>query len=99
MNEVLITGTGLWTPEYGITNAELVESLTRAVQQWNADHAAEIEAGELEERDLPSEKFIVRASGVGHRYVIEKEGLLDPDRLRPHLPLPRGPCLLSARRG
>ncbi|MCR9097456.1 MAG: beta-ketoacyl-ACP synthase III [bacterium] len=86
MNEVLITGTGLWTPEHGITNEELVESLTRAVQKWNAEHAAEIEAGELEERDLPSEKFIVRASGVGHRYVIEKEGLLDPDRLRPHLP-------------
>lgn len=86
MNEVLITGTGLWTPEYGVTNAELVESLTRAVRKWNADHAAEIESGELEERDLPSEKFIVRASGVGHRYVIEKEGLLEPDRLRPHLP-------------
>ena len=36
-------------------------------------HAAEIEAGEVEERDLPSEKFILKASGVGHRYFIEKE--------------------------
>lgn len=86
MKEVLITGTGLWTPEYGVTNAELVESLSRAVEDWNADHAREIEAGEIEPRDLPSDKFIVRASGVGHRYVIEKEGLLDPKRLRPRLP-------------
>ena len=86
MNEVLITGTGLWTPEFGVTNAELVESLTQAVNQWNAEHAAEIESGQLEERDLPSEKFILKASGVGHRYFIEKEGMLDPERLRPHLP-------------
>ena len=86
MNEVLITGTGLWTPEFGVTNAELVESLTQAVNKWNAEHAAEIESGQLEERDLPSEKFILRASGVGHRYFIEKEGMLDPERLRPHLP-------------
>ena len=40
----------------------------------------------LEERDLPSERFIVKASGVENRYVIEKEGVLDPQRLRPHLP-------------
>jgi len=86
MNEVLITGTGLWTPEFGITNEELVESLSRAVEKWNAEHAAEIESGAIEQRDFPSVKFIQKASGVGHRYVIEKEGLLDPARFRPHLP-------------
>jgi beta-ketodecanoyl-[acyl-carrier-protein] synthase len=82
----MITGSGLWTPDHGITNAELVESLTEAVQAWNAQHAEEIERGDLEERDLPSERFIVKASGVQHRYVIEKTGVLDPLRLRPHLP-------------
>ncbi len=86
MNEVLITGTGLWTPEFGITNEELVESLSQAVEKWNAEHAAEIESGAIEQRDFPSVKFIQKASGVGHRYVIEKEGLLDPARFRPHLP-------------
>ena len=86
MANAMITGSGLWTPDHGITNAELVESLTGAVQAWNAEHAEEIERGDLEERDLPSERFIVKASGVQHRYVIEKTGVLDPLRLRPHLP-------------
>lgn len=86
MKAAVVTGTGLWTPDEGITNAELVDSLSQAVTAWNAEHADAIERGELEERDLPSERFIVRASGVHHRYVIEKQGLLDPKRLRPHLP-------------
>ena len=86
MSDILITGTGLYTPPYSVTNAELVESLARATERWNAAHAAEIERGDLEERDMPSEKFILKASGVGHRYVVEKSGILDPDRLRPRLP-------------
>ncbi|MFQ5698236.1 MAG: beta-ketoacyl-ACP synthase III [Myxococcota bacterium] len=87
MKRAVISGSGLWTPPWGVTNRELVESLSEAVRRWNAAHAREIEAGTLEERDLPSERFIERASGVKHRYVIEKGGLLDPQRLRPHLPL------------
>lgn len=86
MQDVVITGTGLNTPPNSVTNAELVESLSRANLRWNSEHAAEIERGEVEERDMPSEKFIVKASGIGHRYVIEKDGLLDSDRLRPRLP-------------
>ena len=87
MKQAVLTGSGLWTPDEGITNAELVASLSQAVEAWNSENAAAIESGEVEERDLPSERFIVRASGVHHRYVIDKEGLLDPKRLRPHLPL------------
>jgi len=83
--DVLITGTGLFTPEHSVTNAELVASLAEANLRWNAEHKGEIESGELEERDMPSEKFIVKASGIGHRYVLEKQGLLDPTRLRPRL--------------
>ncbi len=87
MNRIFITGTGLYTPSDSVTNAELVESLTEANEGWNAAHKDEIERGDLEERDMPSEKFITRASGVGHRYVLDKKGLLDPKRLRPRLPL------------
>lgn len=85
MSDILITGTGLFTPEHSITNAELVESLGLATERWNAAHKAEIESGELEARDRPSEKFIQKASGIGHRYVIDKAGVLDPERLRPRL--------------
>jgi beta-ketodecanoyl-[acyl-carrier-protein] synthase len=87
VKQAVLTGSGLWTPDEGITNAELVASLSQAVEAWNSENAEAIESGELEERDLPSERFIVRASGVHHRYVIDKAGVLDPKRLRPHLPL------------
>ena len=94
LSRILITGTGLFTPPDSITNAELVVSLGAANEKWNAEHRAEIDRGDLEERDMPSEKFILRASGIGHRYVMDKTGVLDPDRLRPHLPL-RGEDELS----
>ncbi len=94
MSRVLITGTGLYTPPDSVSNAELVESLSRSVEAFNAKHADAIERGERNERDLPSEAFIRKASGIGHRYVLDKRGVLDPERLRPHLPL-RGEDELS----
>lgn len=84
--DVSITGTGLFTPPESISNAELVASLTAAVSRWNADHADEIARGEVAERPLPDEEFIVKASGIRSRYVMEKSGVLDPDRMRPRLP-------------
>jgi beta-ketodecanoyl-[acyl-carrier-protein] synthase len=82
---VSITGTGLFTPPESISNAELVASLTEAVLKWNAEHAEEIARGETTERALPDEEFIVKASGIERRYVMEKSGVLDPVRMRPRL--------------
>lgn len=87
MSRTVITGTGLFTPRDSITNKELVASLTKANERWNAEHREQIERGEVLERDMPSERFIEKASGVGHRYVMDKSGVLDPDRLHPRLPL------------
>mgnify|MGYP001822444182 CR=1 FL=1 len=84
---VSITGTGLFTPAESVSNAELAASLTASVERWNAEHADEIAAGTLQARDLPDVEFIERASGIGSRYVMEKSGVLDPDRMRPVLPL------------
>jgi beta-ketodecanoyl-[acyl-carrier-protein] synthase len=94
--ESAITGTGLWVPAYVVDNAELVASHREAVARWNARHAAEIAAGRLEERDSSTEAFVVKASGIRRRYVIEKSGVLDPERLRPHVPL-RGEGELSVQ--
>ena len=82
---VSITGTGLFTPPESVSNAELVASLTEAVLKWNAEHAEEIASGEVVERSVPDEEFIVKASGIERRYVMEKSGVLDPARMRPHL--------------
>ena len=86
MSVALITGTGLYTPPCSVTNEELVESLSVATERFNAEHAEAIAREEIEPRELPSDQFIRKASGIGHRYVVEKEGVLDPERLRPRLP-------------
>jgi beta-ketodecanoyl-[acyl-carrier-protein] synthase len=85
-SDIVITGTGLFTPPYSISNAELAASLSIAVNAWNEEHAEEIDRGELVARTLPDEVFIERASGIKSRFVMEKSGILDPLRLRPHLP-------------
>lgn len=83
--DVAITGTGLFTPPESIDNAELVASLAESALKWNAEHAEEIARGEAVERPLPDEEFIVKASGITSRYVMEKSGVLDPARMRPRL--------------
>jgi beta-ketodecanoyl-[acyl-carrier-protein] synthase len=106
ITDVSITGTGLFTPSESVSNAELVASLTESALKWNAEHAEEIASGDVLERALPDEEFIVKASGIQSRYVMEKSGLLDPDRMRPRLEQrgeeqlgirPRCRCPLSAR--
>ena len=82
---IRITGTGLFHPEEVISNQELVESLNAYVELYNSENAEKIAAGELEARRGSSAEFIEKASGVQRRYVIEKTGILNPERLRPYL--------------
>ncbi len=82
---VSITGSGLFTPPDTISNAELVASLSEATLKWNAEHADGIAAGDVAERALPNEEFILKASGIERRHVMEKSGVLDPARMRPWL--------------
>jgi beta-ketodecanoyl-[acyl-carrier-protein] synthase len=82
---VVITGTGLSHPPQTVSNAELVVSLTAAVEAWNDANADAIAAGQLDARSAPDEEFILKASGIRSRYVIDKEGVLDPSRLRPRI--------------
>lgn len=82
---VAITGTGVFTPSEIITNDELVVAFNAYVDQWNTDHAAEIEAGTAESKAHSSAEFITKASGIEQRYVLNKSGILDPERMAPHL--------------
>ena len=83
MTRVVISGTGLYRPPHIITNAELVEAFNAYAQRFNARNAARIEAGEVEAIVGSSVEFIEKASGIRQRYVIDKAGVLDPDRMRP----------------
>ncbi len=84
MKNVVISGTGLYRPPHIITNAELVESFNAYVALQNEKHAARIAAGEMEAMVPSSVEFIEKASGIKQRYVIDKAGVLDPHRMRPH---------------
>jgi beta-ketodecanoyl-[acyl-carrier-protein] synthase len=94
MSAVVISGTGLYQPPNVITNAELVESFNAYVERYNAEHAAEIEAGTLTALAPSSAEFIEKASGIKQRYVMDKAGILDPMRMHPHY-TPRGDDQLS----
>lgn len=69
-----ISGTGLYTPPLVIDNEELVAS-------FNAFVEAGGEAAGPSDAD-----FIVKASGIRRRHVLDRDGILDPARMKPFLP-------------
>ncbi|MEM1243265.1 MAG: beta-ketoacyl-ACP synthase III [Pseudomonadota bacterium] len=86
MTEIIISGTGLYTPAYQITNAELVESFNRYVEHHNKRFATDIKAGKISALKPSSSEFILKASGIQSRYVMDKQGILDIQTMHPVLP-------------
>ena len=86
MTRVHITGTGLFTPEESVSNEELVTAFNAYVENFNAEHAAEIEAGTVEALAPSSVEFIEKASGIKSRFVMNKSGIIDPEIMCPRLP-------------
>lgn len=86
MQKTYITGTGVWTPPNVITNEELVASFNEYVRRFNERNSAAIVAGEVVALQPSSVEFIEKGSGIKQRYVIDKEGVLDPDRMFPNIP-------------
>ena len=85
MFKPVISGTGVFTPDQVITNAELVVAFNAYADRQNALNADAIAAGEMEPMGHSSEEFIVSASGIEQRFVMDKAGVLDPDRMYPAL--------------
>ncbi len=86
MTQVVITGTGLYTPEHAIDNDALVAAFNTWVDKENEEHAEAIARGEREPLAYSSSEFIEKASGIKSRYVLNASGILDPQRMRPKLP-------------
>lgn len=86
MYSAAITGSGVFTPEHTITNDELVNAFNAHADLWNAENAAQIEAGTCAPKPHSSSEFIRAASGIERRYVLDKSGVLDPTRMYPKLP-------------
>ena len=86
MKPVVISGTGLFTPPYSISNDELVTAFNAYVEQFNQENAAAIAEGSVTALESSSSAFIEKASGIKSRYVMEKEGILDPSRMTSRIP-------------
>jgi beta-ketodecanoyl-[acyl-carrier-protein] synthase len=84
--KIVISGSGLWTPPNSVSNEELVTSYNGYAEKFNLEHSAEIAAGEMDAKPLSSVRFIEKASGIQSRYVYDKEGMLDINRMRPKFP-------------
>lgn len=87
MHSVAITGTGVFTPENTITNDELVVAFNAYADLFNAENADAIAAGHVEAKTHSSSDFILAASGIERRFVLDKNGVLDPKRMHPQLPI------------
>ncbi|ARD22912.1 beta-ketoacyl-ACP synthase III [Shewanella japonica] len=83
MNKVVISGSGLYTPPFSVSNEELVLSFNTYVDEFNAQHSTEIESGGLAALSHSSAEFIEKASGIKSRYVMVKDGILDPKVMMP----------------
>ncbi len=85
MRNVVISGTGVFTPEEVITNEELVVAYNAYADKQNAINAEEIAAGTREPLTHSNAEFIFKASGIERRHVMNKSGILDPDQMKPAL--------------
>ena len=83
MHQAVIAATGLYTPPYSLSNEELVETFNAYVARFNTAHADAITAGAVEALAPSSPEFIVKASGIKSRFVVDKTGLIDPEVMRP----------------
>ena len=86
MKQVVISGSGLFTPPHSISNEALVESFNAYVDIFNLENAGLIEQGHVAALSYSSSEFIEKASGIKARHVLYKDGILDPAIMQPVLP-------------
>lgn len=85
MKQAVISSSGLYTPKDSVSNDELVKTFNQYVDNYNSEHAQDIEAGHVEPLAHSSSEFIYKASGIKSRYTVDKAGILDPDFMRPRI--------------
>jgi beta-ketodecanoyl-[acyl-carrier-protein] synthase len=73
-----ITGAGVWHPDTVLANDELCVAFNEFVRRANA-------AGAEPQLKESSPEFIEKASGIKRRYVVDKTGVLDPERMCPNV--------------
>lgn len=79
-SSVAISGTGIYIPKDCITNEELVSSYNTFVDRYNQENPSKTPL------QYSSAEFIVKAAGIEKRFVTDKYGILDHNRMRPSIP-------------
>ena len=82
---VVISGTGLYTPPFSISNDELVNCFNQYVERFNIENSEAILAGDADALSCSSSEFIEKASGIKSRYVMSKDDILNIDLMRPSI--------------
>lgn len=80
-----ISATGLYTPPHRVSNAELVAAFNLYVDLYNQQHEAAITSGRMQDLPYSSTEFIERASGIKSRFLMAKDGVLDPAIMAPRM--------------
>lgn len=86
MHQPVIAATGIYVPPHSISNDELVAAFNAYVREFNSVNASAIAAGDVAQLLPSSSEFIEKASGIKSRHVVDKDGILDPTIMRPHIP-------------
>jgi len=81
-----ITGHAVWHPETVLENPELCATFNEFARRENVKNAAQIAAGTMQPIKESTPEWVVKASGIVKRYVEDKTGLLDPERMCPNIP-------------
>ena len=85
MHNIHIAGTGIWFPDEKISNEELINSYNSYVDLFNDENHSKIQEGLLDSMEYSSIEFVEKASGIKSRHVIDKEGILDINRMMPRV--------------
>ncbi|SFV38116.1 beta-ketodecanoyl-[acyl-carrier-protein] synthase [Hyphomicrobium facile] len=86
VHQPVIAATGIYVPPHSISNDELVTAFNAYVSEFNSVNAAAIAAGDVAQLLPSSSEFIEKASGIKSRHVVDRDGILDPAIMRPHIP-------------
>jgi beta-ketodecanoyl-[acyl-carrier-protein] synthase len=81
---VVISGSGVYLPEDNLSNQELVQSYNSFIDKAQSAGESSEASGERTATYV-TEQFIYKASGIQNRRVIDKQGILDVDRMKPRI--------------
>jgi len=83
---IAISASGTNFPETVVGNDELCAAFNEYVRRENARQADAIAAGTAQPLAESSPEFVLKASGIRERRLVDKTGILDPDRMCPNIP-------------